>query len=314
MATSALALVWAGSLVEVLLYRVAFGLGMSVFAIARHAYIADFIPNAGRGRAVAIIGGIYRGGRFMGPIAAGVVAAVYGLRVPFVGMALLIGMALLVILIFMPHTSGNRLARPAGYLQGLAASLRQYWRVLGTVGIGQLLVQMVRQGRATILPLYAAEALSLDEAAIGLVVGIGAALDTLFFLPAGFIMDSFGRKWAIIPSFLIQGLGLALIPLTATFSALAAVSALIGLGNGLSAGTMLTLGADFAPEEGRGEFLGLWRTLGSAGFSTGPLAVGAVADLFTLSTAAVVLGICGVAASGLFALFVPETLRRPPRK
>ena len=312
MALSSLALVWAATLPGVLLCRIAFGFGMSVYAIARHAYIAEFTPNAGRGRSVAVIGGVFRGGRLIGPVAAGLIASIYDLRAPFAAMALVISGALLIVVLFVPATRGNRQARAGSFVRGLAATARRYWRVFGSIGVGQLLVQMVRQGRSTILPLYAAEVLNLDEAAIGVVVSTGAALDTLFFLPAGFIMDTLGRKWAIVPSFIIQGIGLALIPLTSTFAALTAAAALIGLGNGLSAGTMLTLGADLAPQEGRGEFLGLWRTLGSAGFSVGPLAVGGVADLLTLSAAAVVLGICGFAASGLFAYFVPETLRRPP--
>ena len=40
---------------------------------------------------------------------------------------------------------------------------------------------------------------------------------------------------------------------------------LSGLGNGFSTGIFMTLGGDFAPREGRGEFLGVWRLVGDVG-------------------------------------------------
>ena len=71
------------------------------------------------------------------------------------------------------------------------------------------------------------------------------------FYPAGYVMDRFGRKFAYVPSFLLQALGMALIPLTGSFAALLAATSLIGFGNGLGSGTMLTLGADLARQRVR---------------------------------------------------------------
>ena len=65
---------------------------------------------------------------------------------------------------------------------------------------------------------------------------------------------------------------MALIPLTGSFAALLAATSLIGFGNGLGSGTMLTLGADLAPPkgEGMGAFLGLWRLIGDTGHTSAP--------------------------------------------
>jgi MFS-type transporter involved in bile tolerance (Atg22 family) len=72
---------------------------------------------------------------------------------------------------------------------------------------------------------------------------------------------------------------------------------------------MLTIGADMAPPEARGEFLGLWRLIGDLGSSGGPLIVGVVASLVALPTAALALSGAGLATVLIFALFVPETLK-----
>ncbi|MCB0139017.1 MAG: MFS transporter, partial [Caldilineaceae bacterium] len=63
--------------------------------------------------------------------------------------------------------------------------------------------------------LYGADMLGLDVQTIGWIVSISSFVDMSLFYPAGFIMDRFGRKFAYVPCFLIQGIGMALIPFTA---------------------------------------------------------------------------------------------------
>ena len=87
----------------------------------------------------------------------------------------------------------------------------------------------------------------------------------------------------------------------------------MGLGNGLSSGAMITVGADLAPVEVRGEFLGLWRFIGDAGASGGPLVVGGVADLFSLPMAGLAMAVAGGLASVIFFFKVPETLKKLPQ-
>jgi MFS family permease len=136
-------------------------------------------------------------------------------------------------------------------------------------------------------------------------------VDLAQFYFAGLIMDRRGRKWAIVPPFIGQAVGMALVPFTASFGGLLGAASLIGFANGFSSGTMLTVGSDLAPEEGRGEFLGVWWLLGDMGVAAGPLLVGLVAGSLALSAAAWVLAAAGLAAALTFGLFVPETLKRP---
>ncbi len=131
------------------------------------------------------------------------------------------------------------------------------------------------------------------------------------FYPAGVIMDRYGRKYASVPSFLIQGIGMALVPLTMSFGTLLMATLVIGFGNGIGSGTMLTLGSDLAPKESMGEFLGVWRLIGDMGGTGAPLAVGGVADLVGLAMSALVLCGVGLGAAAILAWWVPETLRRP---
>ena len=73
---------------------------------------------------------------------------------------------------------------------------------------------------------------------------------------------------------------------------------------------MMTLGADLAPPRHRNEFLSIWRLIGDVGSAGGPLAVGRLAGLVSLSAASEIIGGVGLLAAGIFALAVPETLHR----
>ena len=72
----------------------------------------------------------------------------------------------------------------------------------------------------------------------------------------------------------------------------------------------MTLGTDLAPKDAFGEFIGVWRFIGDVGASSGPLAVGAVAGILSLSASALVLAGIGIASATVFAFGVPETLKR----
>jgi MFS family permease len=201
----------------------------------------------------------------------------------------------------------------------LFTTIQSHYRLLAAAGLGQLFMQLVRAGRNIIIPLIGADLLGLDVGAIGIVMSAAAAVDMTLFYPAGWLMDRLGRKFAIVPSVLIQAAGMALLPFANSFLGLLAVSCLIGFGNGIGSGTMMTLGADLAPSDGKsssasGEFLGTWRFIGDGGAMLGPVVVGSVADILVLPAAASALAVCGLLAGLVFARFVPEPLKRVKEK
>ena len=230
-ALSTLALFWARSVPEALLYRIFSGMGFSVFGVSRHAYIAENAVIGVRGRAVALFGGINRIGRFSGPAIGGMIGSALSLRAPFLITGLLISIALLLVIMMVPRTQATQFRESGSlksYIQQLWSTAKDQYRILTTVGAGQLFAQMVRTGRDVLIPLYGADVLGLDVAQIGWISTIASAIDMTLFYPVGMVMDRWGRKYAIVPSFLVQGIGLALIPLTTGFLGLAAVGGLIG--------------------------------------------------------------------------------------
>lgn len=306
-----LGLTWARTLVEAVALRLLSGVGMAMWGISRHAYIADVIQVSRRGRSIAVLGGVGRIGIFLGPVLGGAIGKAYGLRTPFLLFVALGIVALVVAMVWVAddRQGGKAKTRDMGE-HSLWIVLTGNYKTLFTAGSGQLFAQMIRTARHIIIPLYATDILGLDVQSVGLIISIASGVDMLMFLPAGVVMDRFGRKFSSVPSFFIQALGMLLIPMTGSFMALLAVAILIGLGNGLGSGAMMTLGADLAPERSRGEFLGLWRFVGDIGSAGSPLVVGSIADLLGLVTAPLFISGMGLAGAAILGLLVPETLKR----
>jgi MFS family permease len=312
-ALSVLGLAFTQGIGMLILLRVLAGVGAALFNISRHVYMAEEIPRHTRGRAIALFGGTGRLGGFLGPAIGGYVAAGYGFGGTFQLYALLAGVTFLLCWRFVERSEARPAAAPAAAVAPVAASeVRAGRSLLVVAGSGQLLAQLIRAGRRVLIPLFAANVLGLDVREVGLIVSIAAALDFTMFYPAGLIMDRYGRKHAIVPSFLIQAVSLALVPFTGGFTSLLLVAGLGGFGNGISSGTMVTLGADLAPARDIGRFLGIWRLIGDTGAAAGPLLAGATAQLLGLGPTAWVVAALGAGGALLFAYRMPETLRRRP--
>ena len=309
---SVLLLVWSTTVWQVLALRLLAGVGDACWNLSRHAYLTEATGVGERGRVLALFGGVTRLGLFVGPALGGVLAAAFGFEGAFVAFAALSLLSAVLVLAFIERRYVAAVPRAGDDRQRLRTVLREHSQVLMTAGVGQLLAQMIRGSRRVIVPLYAADVLGLDLSVIGLIMSGVALVDLSMFYPAGVLMDRFGRKFAIVPCFAIQALGMALLPLAGSGVMLLVFAALIGFGNGLGAGTMLTLGADLAPKHAIGEFLGLWRLIGDAGRLTAPLAVGGVADVVDLQSGAIVMALAGFAAAGIFAFGMRETLARRP--
>lgn len=300
------------SMLPLILWTFLTGGIQSAWSMTRVSYIRSTVPPAHRGRAISALGGLIRIGGFLGPIAGGYIAKGFGYASTFYLQAAIIGVALILYL-----TGSRRTANPAAIDPPRAAPAKhprgRVFRILKThardflsVGLVTVAFSVIRSARQTVFPLWG-DAIALDVAQIGLVVGISSGIDMLLFPAAGHIMDRYGRKWTATPSLLIMALALLILPGAGSFGLLLTVGIIIGFGNGLGAGIVMTLGTDLAPEEDTGTFLGVWFLVAGIGGTIGPLLIGIIADIASLATASIITAAVGL-AGGLFLLFcVPET-------
>lgn len=294
--------------------RIFAGIGTAMWGLSRHAFIAQAITPDKRGSAIALFGGINRVGMFGGPAVGGVIATAFGMHASFLVAGLLGGLAWAAAAAFIPRDEPERHQRRGRSRQRwgvVRQTIRANARDLSAAGVAQLFAQMIRQGRQLLIPLIGAQQLGLNAAEVGMVMTISSVVDMSMFFPAGLLMDRYGRKLASVPSFAIMAVGIGLVPFATDFLTLSAAGVVIGLGNGLGSGSMMTLGADLAPPEATGEFLGIWRLIGDVGMVTGPMLVGLIAGAVGLDGSAITLMFAGFIASLTLAFLVKETRIAP---
>ena len=307
------ALFWLDKLLLIFTLRLVSGVGMALWGTSRHAYMAEAVRNNRRGRSIAVLGGLGRLGTLIGPVLGGILGAEFGLGKTFLVCSLFSFIGLIFVFSFVT-TKRQMEDRSSSPNKSLIQILRINRKLLIIAGSGQLCAQMVRSARSTIVPLYGGSILGLDVQSIGVLIGVSSAMDVLMALPAGLIMDRWGRKFSYIPSFIVLALGMLLIPTTNDYWSLQFVTLLMGFGNGLGAGSMMTLGADLAPTDSRGEFLGFWRFIGDAGGACSPLIVGVISGRMGLLGAPLVIAVLGLMGVFIFIWGVPETLKKSIQK
>ncbi len=281
------------------------GASASLFGLARQAYLTDAVPVHLRARALSTLGGVGRIGIFVGPFVGALVVSRWGISAAYL-VGFVSSVAALVLVLLVPDiTAEHRRAEAGMPRRSVAAVLGEHRRTLLTLGVGALFIAGARACRLALVPLFA-ESIALDAAHTSLVVGIAGAVDMLLFYPAGGVMDRFGRLWVALPSMVVLAVGLALLPLAHSFATLTAVAAVLGLGNGIGAGLVMTLGADAAPFEARVQFLGGWRLMADLGNAAGPAIVGAITLVAPLGVAAVAMGVAALGGAGWLRLWVPR--------
>lgn len=289
------------------------GMATAVFLLARQAYLADIVPVHLRARAMSTLGGATRIGVFIGPFLGAAAIHLLGLSGAYwVALAAMVGAGLIAHLAPDVTAPAANTGPAPGHLPQASPArvttrdvLRSHLRVFLTLGVGVLLVGALRSSRQIVIPLWA-EHLTISPTVTALIYGLVSAIDMAMFYPAGKVMDHYGRLWVVVPSTLLMGLSLLFLPLTTTPLAFILVALVLGFGNGIGSGIIMTLAADAAPREGRNAFLGVWRLMSDIGNSGGPALLAAIAGLVSLAAGISLIGACGVLATVVFWRSLPR--------
>ena len=290
----------------------AFMIGMSqaVFSLARQSYLTEAVPAEFRARAMSTLGGAMRVGLFVGPFIAAAAIHQWGIAGAYVVgvVALLVAAAVAARIPDLESTAASEPAEGdplAASTPTLRSTVRDHSRLFITLGIGVMLVSAVRASRQAVIPLWA-DHLALAPSVAALIYGLAGGVEMLVFYPAGKVMDQKGRRWVAVPSMLIMGVPLLLLPFTHSALTLMFAAAVIGFGNGIGSGMVMTLGADHSPRLGRAHFLGVWRLMSDIGSSCGPALLSFLAATLSLGAGIAVTGLIAFAAAAQLAYWIPR--------
>ncbi|OGQ78779.1 MAG: hypothetical protein A3F90_15085 [Deltaproteobacteria bacterium RIFCSPLOWO2_12_FULL_60_19] len=314
---------WFGLMLALVLVM---GAAEGVWAMGREVAGIDLARLDQRGRVLSGFHGVHNIGLALGPLLGGVLTEAVGFRAAFVAYAACAAVSVPLGMIA-PNSVPSHAPQPASNIEKRwgAAGLRQ--RLSGIQGLFNQIEPHLRSTyvvlvfatltsfvhRVTLqsmLPLYASSRLGFTPSEVGLLFSIMGLFVFVMILPAGFIIDKVGRKWATVPSTGIPALVFLLVPFAGSFLQLAALQALMGVANGLSLGSIATSTYDVVPSSARGRLQAARRTIAELGGVGAPLLGGVLADVFSPAVPFLAYAPFLVLSAVLLALVGRETLPR----
>jgi MFS family permease len=281
--------------------------------LGRQTYIADEVPLAYRARAMTLFGGVMRVGRIVGPLLGAGAIALFGVAAAFVVHLVALIVSLVLITLFIaPAAERRRVTIPVEAGVPAQRTRGDVLRPLLLVGLAPLILSAVRTNRDLLLPLLGNH-FGQPESLIALVFAGTAVVELAFILPAGVLMDRFGRAVVLVPCLVISGASYLMAPLAGSSVGLWAMWTVFAVGNGLGAGIVKTLSADLTPATNRASWLGVYNSYVGTGSLIGPGLVTAAAAAAGVVTASVLTGGLSLVGAVWAAWWVPRLIpRRQP--
>lgn len=302
------------------------GAADAIWTLGREVAGIDLTRQDQRGRVMSGFHGVHSVGLTLGPLIGGILTETTGFRTVYLVYALSAGIAVFLGLVVdsperretetqpsparaQLHAFGLRQAwqRLWGLFRQIEPSLRSTYAVLVLATVTSLMFRFTVQ---SMLPLYAAKHLGSTPVEIGLLFTISGIVVFGMIVPAGFVLDKIGRKWATVPSHIIPAVVFLLIPFTTTFAQLVALMCFSGIASGLSLGSLATSCYDVVPQAARGRLQAARRTIADLGGLFAPLLGGVLANAFNPGMPFLVFAPILAFSALLLALVAKETLAR----
>ena len=304
------------SFTQLLVLRFLAGAATQMWLMARLAAISHGAAAGERGRQISWLFGMDSVGKLAGPAIGGVLATAFDIRAAFVAFAVLALIALIPTLLFAEDTPRRAKAKEEGKepaprklsLREIVLPRLAYFGVALFAGLARGPIY------SGMLDLYAAFAYQLGPAQIALLATGANIINLPIAFAAGWMMDHFGRKRTMIPGFGGVAITMAALAVCAfiplSYAWYVALFFLAVAAQALTGSSIQTVGADVAPPEARGMFLGVWRLTGQGGATISPILFAVIAETLGYGSSFVFVAASAAVVAALLIFYVPETRTR----
>jgi len=289
------------------------GAGAALVLIAGQIVLADITTPERRGRVMAIYQGVFLFAVGVGPYPGGLLAERFGLAAPFVVYAGAGLVASAVAWLSIPDTRARVVSAEAvASLPPFRAQVRLLTAHPGflLVSLVGLMNAVVRTGALfNVVPVVARDRLLLGTDRIGFGLALSSVVGLLLAYPAGVLVDRYGRKTIIVPATAAAGLSMLLFLAAASYGGFLTGCVVWSVAVGVSGAAPAAYAADVAPAGMNAAAMSTYRMLSDLGYVVGPIALGAVTDVWGADSALTAAAASMLIVALLFARFAPESYR-----
>ncbi|MHA1722331.1 MAG: MFS transporter [Candidatus Baldrarchaeia archaeon] len=305
-------LAYSNSYLEILVANCLVGAGAGMFLAAAMISLSDIGSYEERAFSFGLMEFSVYAGLSAGALVAGILATIYqSLRKPLLFTA---GTALIVLAIstiFIKETKSfiEEKEYNLRYKSSSKRNLSKFAKNPRLLTI-YLTAHVTKIGDSLIwvfLPIYLAKTAQFNIEQIGIIQGTLTIIWALSMPLSGKISDMVGRKIPCIIGLLLNATFLLLILWVRSFPAVMALIFLTGIGAGLYYPVLPAVSADVVRPELKGSALGLYRSLRDAGYFTGPLILGFIADIYNIKSAFFTTFYLLIICAGAVLIAVKET-------
>lgn len=180
-------------------------------------------------------------------------------------------------------------------MDGAAIALRRDVRVIGLIGFGHFFSHFYQLALAPLfIMIHNDMGFSFTE--LGILVGVFYAASAFFQPPAGFLIDRFGARLALLGGFTLMALSLIGYGLLPNYPVMVALSLMSGIGNSVFHPADYSILSATVEESRIGRAFSAHNFLGFIGYAAAPLLMVAVAGEWGWRTAVTSAGIVGLIA------------------
>jgi MFS family permease len=315
-AVTSLLIVFAESFTQLMVLRFLAGCATQMWLMGRLAAISHGAAAGERGRQISWLFGMDSVGKLAGPAIGGALATAFGIRAAFVAYSVLALIALIPTLKFAEDTPRHVKAKDTGdapaprklSLKEIVLPRLPYFGVALFAGLARGPIY------SGMLDLYAAFAYQLSPAQIAFLATGANLINLPIAFAAGWMMDHFGRKRTMIPGF--GGVAMTMVALAVCAFIPLSYAWYVGLFflcvsmQALTGSSIQTVGADVAPPEARGTFLGIWRLTGQGGATLSPILFAVIAETLGYGSSFLFVALSAAVVAFLLIFYVPETRTR----
>jgi DHA1 family multidrug resistance protein-like MFS transporter len=312
---------FASNLPTLLVFRFIAGIGSAAFITGGVAFISDISRLENRAKMMSIFQGSFLVGISIGPVLGGTIAEFWGLRAPFIVVAILSFSSGIWAFFRVPETlkkTENKLQKKensigkhesANFLINYAFLFKKNLLLISLTFAGTF---FTRGGAFfTLLPLKASRELVLSEGKVGGFLTLSSIFTFVMVPFVGIFSDSYGRKTVIVPGLIVFAFSLVLLGYSQDLLLFGIGMILYGVAQGLEGPAPIAYVSDITSNDNQAVAQSFARSIGDFSLLSAPPLMGVLSDMIGTDYTLYANAFLMMAISLTFMVFAWDPIRNP---